>query len=176
MSLLTRYFVKRHNIAKEARVAKSEVLDSPAAFADERRMRLNRFLAAAGLGSRRGVETLIRDGQVRINGRVIEDLSTQVAPDDVVKVGTRVVGKEPPLYAVLNKPPGYVVTASDERDRRTVFDLVPAEWPRSFHVGRLDKESEGLVILTNDGDLGLAVTHPRYKVEKEYEVAHRPLL
>lgn len=134
-------------------------------------MRLNRFLATAGLGSRRGVEQLIREGRVRVNGRVIEDLSTQVEPTDVVKVGSQVLSAEEPLYAVLNKPPGYMVTASDERDRRTIFELIPQEWPRSFYVGRLDKESEGLLILTNDGALSLALTHPRYKVEKEYEVS-----
>jgi 23S rRNA pseudouridine2605 synthase len=133
-------------------------------------MRLNRFLAASGLGSRRGVEELIRAGRVRINGRVIEDLATQVGPDDTVKVGSRVLKVEEPVRVVLHKPRGYVVTASDERDRKTIFELLPEDWPRVFHVGRLDKESEGLLIVTNDGDLSLALTHPRYKIEKEYEV------
>lgn len=133
-------------------------------------MRLNRFLAAAGLGSRRGVEELIRTGQVRINGKVVEDLATQVTGEDTVKVGSRVLKVEEPLYAALNKPPGYMVTSNDERERRTVFDLLPKEWPRAFAVGRLDRESEGLLILTNDGELSLALTHPRYKVDKEYEV------
>jgi 23S rRNA pseudouridine2605 synthase len=133
-------------------------------------MRLNRFLAASGLGSRRGVEELIRAGRVRINGRVVEDLATQVGPDDTVKVGTRVLKAEEPVHAVLYKPRGYVVTASDERDRKTIYDLLPEDWPRVFHVGRLDKDSEGLLIVTNNGDLSLAVTHPRFKIEKEYEV------
>lgn len=133
-------------------------------------MRLNRFLASAGLGSRRGVEELIKAGRVRVNGRVVEDLATQVQPEDVVKVGSRVLQTEAPLYAVLNKPPGYVVSASDERQRKTIYDLLPQEWPRTFHVGRLDRESEGLLILTNDGDLSLRLTHPRYKVDKEYDV------
>ncbi len=133
-------------------------------------MRLNRFLASAGLGSRRGVETLIREGRVKINGRVIEDLATQVAPQDVVKVGQRVVRAEPTLHVLLYKPRGFLVTASDELERRTIFHCLPPEWPRVFHVGRLDRESEGLLILTNDGDLSLALTHPRYKIDKEYEV------
>ncbi len=133
-------------------------------------MRLNRYLAAAGLGSRRGVEELISSGRVRINGRVIEDLATIVGPEDVVKVGSRVVKKQLQINAVLYKPPGYLVTADDERDRKTIFDLLPGNWPRVFHVGRLDKESEGLLIVTNDGDLSLALTHPRYKISKEYEV------
>ncbi|HEV7404369.1 MAG TPA: pseudouridine synthase [Chthoniobacteraceae bacterium] len=133
-------------------------------------MRLNRFLASAGLGSRRGVETLIKEGRVKINGRVIEDLATQVSPQDVVKVGQRVVRAEATLHVLLYKPRGFLVTASDELERRTIFNCLPPEWPRVFHVGRLDRESEGLLILTNDGDLSLALTHPRYKIDKEYEV------
>lgn len=133
-------------------------------------MRLNRFLAQAGLGSRRGVEELIVQGRVRVNGRVVEDLATQVLPEDVVKVGNRVVRPQQIIHAILNKPPGYVVSADDEQGRRTIYDLLPDTWPRVFHVGRLDKESEGLLIVTNDGDLSLTLTHPRYQVEKEYEV------
>ena len=133
-------------------------------------MRLNRFLASAGLGSRRSVEELITTGQVRINGRVVTDLATKVSPDDAVKVGSRLLRTEQTLTAVLNKPRGYVCTASDELDRRTIFDLLPKTWPRVYHVGRLDKDSDGLLIVTNDGDLSLALTHPRYKIDKEYEV------
>jgi 23S rRNA pseudouridine2605 synthase len=133
-------------------------------------MRLNRYLASAGLGSRRSVEELITTGQVKINGRVVTDLATKVNPDDAVKVGARLIHVQQTLTAVLNKPRGYVCTANDELDRRTIFDLLPPNWPRVFHVGRLDKESEGLLIVTNDGDLSLALTHPRYKIDKEYEV------
>lgn len=133
-------------------------------------MRLNRFLASAGLGSRRGVEELITTGQVRINGRVVTDLATQVGPDDAVKVGSRLLRTEQKITVLLNKPPGYVCTAKDEMDRKTIFQLLPPNWPRLHHVGRLDKESEGLLLVTNDGDLSLALTHPRYKIEKEYEV------
>jgi 23S rRNA pseudouridine2605 synthase len=133
-------------------------------------MRLNRFLASAGLGSRRGVEEMIEAGQVRINGRVVTDLATQVEPTDAVKVGSRLIRSERLIHAILHKPKGYLCTADDERKRRTIFDLLPANWPRVFHVGRLDKESEGLLIVTNDGDLSLHLTHPRFKMEKEYEV------
>jgi 23S rRNA pseudouridine2605 synthase len=133
-------------------------------------MRLNRFLAAAGLGSRRGCEELIRAGRVTINGQVCTDLATNVADEDFVKVNGRRAQPQRQLYVLLHKPRGYLCTASDTHERRTVFDLLPREWPRLFHVGRLDKESEGLLILTNDGDLSLRLTHPRYKVEKEYEV------
>ncbi len=133
-------------------------------------MRLNRYLAAAGLGSRRSVEALILEGRVKINGRIIEDLGTVVAPGDVVKVGSKIVQPQETVHAVLYKPRGFLCTASDERERRTIFDLLPTDWPRVYHVGRLDMESEGLLIVTNDGELSLSLTHPRFKIEKEYEV------
>ena len=133
-------------------------------------MRLNRFLASAGLGSRRGVEELIKSGRVRINGRVIDDLATQVGPEDSVKVGSRVIHTQHTLHAALHKPRGFLCTADDERGRRTIFELLPEKWPRVFHVGRLDRDSEGLMLVTNDGDLALRLTHPRFHVEKEYEV------
>ena len=133
-------------------------------------MRLNRFLAAAGLGSRRGVEELIKLGRVRVNGQVVTNLATQITPADSVKVGSRLIRTEQHIYAVLHKPPGFVCTADDERDRKTIFDLLPANWPRVHHVGRLDKESEGLIFVTNDGDLTHLLTHPGHQVEKEYDV------
>jgi 23S rRNA pseudouridine2605 synthase len=147
-------------------------------------MRLNRFLASAGLGSRRGCETLIREGRVTVNGQICTDLATTVGSEDSVKVNGRRVEGEKMLHVLLHKPRGYLCTASDTHDRRTIFDLFPHNWPRVFHVGRLDKESEGLLIVTNDGDLSLKLTHPRYKIEKEYEVlldkpydiAHTPKL
>jgi len=133
-------------------------------------MRLNRFLAAAGLGSRRSCEELIRTGQVTINGVLCENLATTVEPTDVVKLGNRVLHTSAPVTLILNKPPGFICTASDEHNRQTIFDLLPTNFPRLFHVGRLDRESEGLLIVTNDGELALKLTHPRYKVDKEYEV------
>ena len=133
-------------------------------------MRLNRFLAASGLGSRRSCEELILGGNVTVNGRVCQNLATDVTDSDFVKVGSRRIVPEKPLYVLLHKPRGYLCTAADTHERRTIFDLLPGAWPRLFHVGRLDRDSEGLLILTNDGDLALHLTHPRYKIEKEYEV------
>jgi 23S rRNA pseudouridine2605 synthase len=133
-------------------------------------MRINRFLAAAGLGSRRSCEDLILAGRVTINGQICQNLATEVSDADFVKVGSRRILPEKHMYVLLHKPRGYLCTASDTHERRTIFDLLPANWPRLFHVGRLDRDSEGLLILTNDGDLGLHLTHPRFKIEKEYEV------
>ena len=133
-------------------------------------MRLNRFLAAAGVGSRRHCDELIAAGRVTINGRVCTDFSAQPAEGDHVKVGSKMVHVERPMHIVLNKPAGFVSTRSDPNARDTIFDLLPAHGPRLFNVGRLDTQSEGLLVLTNDGDLAQRLTHPRYKVEKEYEV------
>lgn len=133
-------------------------------------MRLNRYLAAAGVGSRRHCDELIAAGRVTINGRVVTDFSTQPAEGDHVKVGSKMVRAQHQLHIVLNKPAGFVSTRSDPNARDTIFDLLPAHLPRLFNVGRLDTQSEGLIILTNDGDLAQRLTHPRYKVEKEYEV------
>ena len=136
-------------------------------------MRLNQFLAAAGLGSRRSCETLVTAGKVQVNGEVCVTLATTIGPQDEVVVSGRKLRPQERLYILLNKPRGILCTAFDdgEHGRRTVFDLLPREWPRLFHVGRLDMDSEGLLLLTNDGDLSLRMTHPRYKIEKEYEVS-----
>ena len=134
-------------------------------------MRLNRFLAAAGVGSRRHCDQLIAEGRVTINGHVVTDFSTQPAEGDHVKVGGKLVrGGERPLYIILHKPAGFVSTRADPNARDTIFDLLPPKLPRLFNIGRLDAQSEGLLILTNDGDLAQRLTHPRSKIEKEYDV------
>lgn len=133
-------------------------------------MRLNRFLAAAGVGSRRQCDELIASGRVTINGRVCTDFSVQPTERDHVKVGSKMVRAERKLHIVLHKPAGYVSTRSDPHARDTIFDLLPPHMPRLFNVGRLDAQSEGLLVLTNDGDLAQRLTHPRYKIDKEYEV------
>ena len=133
-------------------------------------MRLNRFLAAAGVASRRHCDELIAAGRVTINGSVCTDFSTEPGARDHVKVDGRLVHIEPPLTIILHKPSGFVATRSDPHARDTIFDLLPAKFSHLFHVGRLDAQSEGLLVLTNDGDLAQRLTHPRYKVDKEYEV------
>jgi 23S rRNA pseudouridine2605 synthase len=133
-------------------------------------MRLNRFLAAAGFGSRRSCEQLISGGHVVINGHKTTVLATQIEEGDDVRVDGRPARAAVQLTILFNKPRGYVVTRSDERGRRTIYDLLPASHSSLFHVGRLDKESEGLLLMTNDGILAQELTHPSHGIEKEYEV------
>jgi 23S rRNA pseudouridine2605 synthase len=133
-------------------------------------VRLNRFLAAAGVGSRRACDELIATGRVTINGKVCTDFSAQPASRDHVKVDGKLVQVATPLTIMFHKPAGFVSTRGDPRARDTVFDLLPAKFSRLFNVGRLDAQTEGLLLLTNEGELAQRLTHPRYKIDKEYEV------
>src|SRR5437899_10054946 len=133
-------------------------------------MRLNRYLAAAGVGSRRQCDELIAATRVTINGRVCTNFSAQPTERDHVKVDGKLVHLERPLTIAFHKPAGFVSTRSDPHARDTIFDLLPPKFPRLFNIGRLDTQSEGLLLLTNDGDLAQQLTHPRFKIEKEYEV------
>jgi 23S rRNA pseudouridine2605 synthase len=132
-------------------------------------VRLNRFLAAAGLGSRRHCDELIAAGRVSINGKTCTDFSTQPDARDHVKVNGKLVHVAPPLSIMLHKPAGFVSTRRDPHVRDTVFDLLPAKFSRLFNIGRLDAQTEGLLLLTNDGNLAQRLTHPRFRIEKEYE-------
>ena len=140
----------------------------------KRLMRINRYLAAAGFGSRRACDELIRNGAVRINGEKVPSLSVLVDPDEdrVTVNGAAVEGIEPPVLLVLNKPTGVMSTVVDTHGRRTVVDIAreAGYGERLFPVGRLDLDTSGIIIVTNDGDLAYRLTHPRYKVEKTYEV------
>jgi 23S rRNA pseudouridine2605 synthase len=133
-------------------------------------MRLNRFLAAAGIGSRRKCDQLIAAGRVSINGRVCTNFSAQPSERDHVKVDGKLVHVERALTIVLNKPAGFVSTRKDPHAHDTIFDLLPPKFPRVFNIGRLDAQSEGLLLLTNDGGLAQQLIHPQFKIEKEYEV------
>jgi 23S rRNA pseudouridine2605 synthase len=133
-------------------------------------LRLNRFLAAAGLGSRRSCEELILKGSVSVNGSICRELSTRIADGDDVRVSGRLVHAFAPRTILLNKPAGYTTTRSDRHAERTIFDLLPTDTGHLFHVGRLDKESEGLLLLTNDGILSQDLMHPSKGIDKEYEV------
>lgn len=135
-------------------------------------VRLNRYLAESGLGSRRKVETLILSGKIKVNGRVVTELATRIDPvkDLVEAEGTIVKINSKKVYLLLNKPRGYVVTRKDEFDRKTVYKLLPDFAAACVPAGRLDLDSEGLLLITNDGDLVQALTHPTNKIDKTYQV------
>lgn len=142
--------------------------------------RLQKYLAHAGIASRRHAEELIAAGAVSVNGVIVRELGVRIDPaSDQVRVRGRMVHPSAThLYILLNKPVETVTTAHDPQRRRTVLDLLPAEWvaQRVYPVGRLDVDTEGLLLLTNDGEMALRLTHPRYALTKEYEalVNRRP--
>ncbi|MDN5348576.1 MAG: rRNA synthase [Clostridia bacterium] len=133
-------------------------------------MRLQKFLSQAGVASRRHAEEMIASGRVKVNGRVVKVMGVQVDPQkDRVEVDGRPVSLESKkVYLLLYKPEGYVTTAFDPQGRPKVIDLVRDVPQRVFPVGRLDYRTEGLLLLTNDGDLALKLTHPRYGIPKTY--------
>lgn len=133
-------------------------------------MRLNRYLSLCGLGSRRGCEQIILDGRVMVNSKRVTELATEISDDDHVTVDGKPVVVRAGLVVAFHKPRGYVCTRSDERDRQTIYDLLPGKYQNLHHVGRLDKDSEGLLLLTNQGELTHRLMHPSEGVEKEYEV------
>jgi pseudouridine synthase len=143
--------------------------------------RLHKLMARAGVGSRRACEELIKEGRVQVNGKAITELGTKVDPiKDTVSLDGRVLKLTPEAkeYLLLHKPKGYVTTVNDPWGRPTIMDLLGPIEPRLYPAGRLDFDSEGLVLLTNDGDLVHRLTHPSFGVEKVYlvEVVGRPTL
>lgn len=134
-------------------------------------MRINKFLAESGVASRRASDKLIEDGVVKINGRICS-LGDEVDPsNDTVTVNGRVVQTVKKYdYYIMNKPKGYICSVKDEKGRKTVLDLLPNNDKRLFPVGRLDYDSEGLLILTNDGNLTFRLTHPKNEIPKTYLV------
>ena len=139
-------------------------------MSDAEGIRLQKVLATAGLASRRACEVLISEGRVEVNGEVVTEQGRRVDPDtDVIRVdGSRIPPPRRHRYLVLNKPRGVVSTMDDPEGRRTLADLVPNRQGRLFHVGRLDTDTEGLLILTNDGDFAHRLAHPSYEVPKTY--------
>ncbi len=134
-------------------------------------IRLNKYIAASGLCSRRKADELISMGFVRINGETVTELGVRVIPgkDRVTVKGREILLDAKLVYILLNKPKDYITTAHDEKNRKTVLDLVPATH-RLFPVGRLDRNTTGALLLTNDGDLAYHLTHPSFEVEKSYRV------
>jgi pseudouridine synthase len=134
-------------------------------------VRLQKFLAEAGVASRRASEQIIREGRVSVNGQPVLVLGSKVDPErDKVTLDGKPVRPQRKLYIALHKPRGCVCSRKDELQRRTVYELLPKEWVGIQSVGRLDFASEGLLFLTNDGEFALRLTHPRYGVRKRYIV------
>ncbi len=139
------------------------------------KIRLNKFLSLAGVASRREADRLIAQGRVRVNDRIVDELGHKIddSSDTVYVDGKKVRARGKPVYLLLNKPAGYLVTLKDPFKRRTIRDLLPEDAARVFPVGRLDLDSEGLLLLTNDGELAFRLSHPRFRIKKVYVVKVR---
>jgi 23S rRNA pseudouridine2605 synthase len=135
------------------------------------KMRLNRFIAHAGICSRREADTYIKAGSVTVNGKVVSEMGYQVSFNDEVRFDGRLISSERKEYVLLNKPKNFLTTTSDDKGRRTVMELIAsATKQRLFPVGRLDRNTTGLLLFTNDGELAARLTHPKYGVRKIYHV------
>lgn len=134
-------------------------------------MRLNKFLSNSGLASRRKCDQLIEEGKVFVNGKQVTELGSQIneKKDKVTAEGKTITLPSSFVYIKLNKPKGYACTAHDEKGRKTIYDLIDSE-ERLFSIGRLDYDTEGLILLTNDGDFANKVAHPKFNIDKEYRV------
>ena len=137
--------------------------------------RLQKVIARSGITSRRKAEELILQGKVKVNGSIVKELGTKVTLKDVIQVNGKTIKQEEFVYYVLFKPEGYVSTTDDEHDRRKVTDLVPAG-KRIYPVGRLDYDTSGVLLLTNDGAFTNKLTSPKHDMEKEYEVKMKGFL
>ncbi len=127
-------------------------------------------MAHAGIASRRKCEEIITQGRVKVNGEVVTQLGTRVSMDDLIEVDGQLISQEKKIYILLNKPTGYVTTVDDPHGRKTVLDLIKGIPQRIYPVGRLDYDTSGLLLLTNDGDLTYALTHPSHMMDKTYRV------
>jgi len=140
-------------------------------FPDSGEIRLNRFIAHSGICSRRQADDYIKAGLVSINGKVVTEMGMKVKPEDVVKYNGETIRSERKVYILLNKPKNYVTTLEDEENRKTVMELIRDACPeRVYPVGRLDRNTTGVMLLTNDGELTGKLTHPRYNKKKIYHV------
>ncbi|SCJ92913.1 Ribosomal large subunit pseudouridine synthase B [uncultured Eubacterium sp.] len=132
-------------------------------------MRINKYIAQAGVASRRKADELIANGNVKVNGLILKEPGYDVVSGDVVEVnGRKIEAEEKKVYILLNKPVGYITSVSDDRDRLTVMDLVQDVDARIFPVGRLDYNTSGMLIMTNDGDFAYTLSHPKHEMPKTY--------
>ena len=136
-------------------------------------MRINKYIASSGVCSRRNAEKYIIQGRVKVNGQVVTNLATDITSEDIVKLDDRVITiEETKRYIMLNKPKGYITTSNEQFNRPYILDLVDVN-ERVFPVGRLDMDTEGLILLTNDGDFANSIIHPTKHIAKTYEVTLR---
>lgn len=158
---------KRKYIDFKIKVKKGDPLPS----FNEDQVRLNKYLSNAGICSRREADVLIQTGVVSVNGTIVTELGYKIAPEDVVQYDGETINAEIKRYVLLNKPKGFITTMDDPRGRKTVMSLVKkACRERIYPVGRLDRETTGLLLFTNDGDMAKKLTHPRYQAKKIYHV------
>ncbi len=163
---------KPENIKKA--FTKSDNLTSSPSFGStstaSEQIRLNKYLSNAGICSRREADKFITAGVVTVNGKIITELGYKVNPNDKIQFGGNKVNKEKTVYILLNKPKGYITTCDDPQERDTVMDLIKEVQERVYPVGRLDRQTSGLLLLTNDGDLTTKLMHPKYNVPKVYHI------
>ena len=134
-------------------------------------MRLNKYISNSGICSRREADRLIEAGAVSVNGKIVTELGTKVGPGDKIQYGDQTINREKPRYVLLNKPKGYITTVDDPEKRKTVMSLVAGACKeRIYPVGRLDRNTTGLLLFTNDGMIAKKLTHPRYGIKKIYHV------
>lgn len=154
---------------KKKRPQKSRSENTPSEIPQE--IRLNRFIANAGICSRREADKLIAAGEIKVNGKVVSELGMKVGREDKVAYKGKLLSPEKPVYVLLNKPKGFITTTDDPQNRRTVMDLVKTVGEeRIYPVGRLDRNTTGLLVMTNDGDLAEKLAHPSNNVKKIYKV------
>ncbi len=144
--------------------------NNPHTKADDGKTRLNKFLANAGIASRREADVLISTGVVTVNGKVITEMGFKVSPDDKITYGGETIRSEKKVYVLMNKPKDFITTVDDPFGRRTVLQLLGKLKQRVYPVGRLDRATTGVLMLTNDGDLTKKLTHPKFGIKKIYNV------
>ena len=132
-------------------------------------MRLNKYLAKCGIGSRRKCDDYIKNGKIKVNGKVISDFSYNVNPGCYVQFNNKLINKLEDLTYILNKPKGYICSKKDNLDRKIIYDLIP-DGLNFFSIGRLDYDTSGIIIITNDGDLSHSLSHPKFNFKKKYYV------
>lgn len=167
----------KNNYSKNKKYTRNIVSDQEETT-EPKPIRLNKYIADAGICSRREADKLIEKGEIYLNGKIITELGTKIKPDDEVKYMGKVLRGEKLRYLLLNKPKGFITTSDDPQNRRTVMNLVEkACAERIYSVGRLDRNTTGLLLFTNDGELTTRLTHPKHGVKKLYHVVlDKPLL